>query len=270
MPTVQPRDTREPHQAREIAESFGQDPKRYDRARPRYPAALIERIVATSPGPAVLDVGIGTGIAARQLQAAGCQVLGVEVDPRMAGWARANHDLEVEVAAFEAWEVAGRQFDAVVSAQTWHWIDPAAGAVKAAEALRPGGRLAAFWNVDQASPEVAEAFSAVYRRLMPGSLADRRWSSPTPGYAALTDRAAEGIRAAAAFEAPELWHFPWERSYTRDEYLDQLVTSGAHNRLAPEQLEAVTRGIGAAIDALGGRFTLAYDAVAVTALRLGG
>ena len=71
MPTIRPLSTgpseREPHRYRQVAESFGSDPDRYDRARPSYPQAMVDRIVATSPGPDVLDVGIGTGIAARQL-----------------------------------------------------------------------------------------------------------------------------------------------------------------------------------------------------------
>ena len=67
MPTVPPEraplagsDPREPHQARQVAESFGADAERYDRARPSYPGALVERIVAASPGPDVLDAGCGT------------------------------------------------------------------------------------------------------------------------------------------------------------------------------------------------------------------
>jgi hypothetical protein len=81
------------HRHRQPAESSGADPGRYDRARPSYPAALVERIVAASPSPGVLDVGCG--IAARQFQAAGCRVLGVDPDPRMAGLARQS-GLEVE------------------------------------------------------------------------------------------------------------------------------------------------------------------------------
>ncbi len=54
----------EPHQHRQVAEPFGSDAERYDRARPSYPGALVEAIVAGSPG--VLDVGCGTGIAARR------------------------------------------------------------------------------------------------------------------------------------------------------------------------------------------------------------
>src|SRR5258706_12445801 len=78
----------QPHRYRQIAESFGEDPGRYDRTRPAYPAALIDRIIAASPGRDVLDVGCGTGTAARQFLAAGCSVLGVEPDARMAEFGR--------------------------------------------------------------------------------------------------------------------------------------------------------------------------------------
>src|SRR5205823_6386985 len=104
MPTL-PR--QEPHQARQIAESFGLNAERYDRTRPRYPEAMVARIVAASPGPDVLDVGAGTGTAARQFQAAGCTVLGVDPDPLMADFAR-RRGLPVEVATFEDWDPAGR------------------------------------------------------------------------------------------------------------------------------------------------------------------
>src|SRR5690242_20173112 len=99
MPTVPPaQPSTEPHQAshqashqaREVAESFGAEAGRYDRARPSYPAALVERIVAASPGRQVLDVGCGTGIVARLFQAAGCEVLGVDPDARMAEIGRAS------------------------------------------------------------------------------------------------------------------------------------------------------------------------------------
>lgn len=55
--------------------------------------------------------------------------------------------IEFEVATFGAWDSAGRTFDAVVAGQAWHWVNPVAGAAKAAQVLWPGGRLAAFWHV---------------------------------------------------------------------------------------------------------------------------
>src|SRR5690242_21958161 len=95
MPTVPPAQPpaeshQASHQVREVAESFGAEAGRYDRARPSYPAALVERIVAASPGRRVLDVGCGTGIVARLFQAAGCEVLGVDPDARMAEIGRAS------------------------------------------------------------------------------------------------------------------------------------------------------------------------------------
>lgn len=251
-----------PHRARELAESFGADPERYDRTRPRYPQPLIDRMIAASPGADILDVGIGTGVSAAPFRAAGCRVLGVEVDARMAAFAR-GRGFDVEVAAFEEWEAAGRTFDAAIAGQTWHWIDPVAGAAKAAEVLRPGGRLTAFWNVQQPPADLAEAFAEVYRRLLPGTpfAAGRR----DAGYDPILAATADGIRAAGAFAEPEHWRFDWRRTYTREQWLDLVPTSGGHSRFDPATLAQLLTGIGAAIDAVGGAFTMTYAAVAVTA-----
>lgn len=256
----------EPHQHRQVAESFGSEAGRYDRARPSYPGTLVERIVAASPGRDVLDVGCGTGIAARQFQAAGCRVLGVDPDARMAGLARQS-GLEVEVAAFEAWDPAGREFDAVIAGQAWHWVDPVAGPAKAAQVLRPGGRLAVFWNAFQPPRGLGEAFAAVYRQMMPGS--PNLWARPIlDAYLIMCGKAADGIRQTGAFGDPEQWRFGWDRPYSRDEWLDQVPTFGGHTQLPPATLEDLLAGIGAAIDAAGGSFTMQYTTVAVTAARI--
>ncbi|MGC0384441.1 class I SAM-dependent methyltransferase [Streptomyces sp. SAI-129] len=270
MPTLpspeQPEPT-PPHQARETAESFGVDARRYDRARPSYPDDLVARVVAGSPGPDVLDVGCGTGIAARQFQAAGCAVLGVEPDARMADFTRAR-GLPVEVATFEAWEPAGRAFDAVIAAQSWHWVDPATGALKAARVLRPKGRLAVFGHVFEPPPEVAEPFAAAHRRVAPdspfsGQPARRPLETYLAGYARIADR----IRETGRFGEPEQWRFDWQRSYTRDQWLELLPTTGGLTRLRPDQLAGILDAVGHAIDALGGRFTMHYTTLATTAVR---
>ena len=247
-----------------MAESFGSDAERYDRTRPRYPDAMVEAIVAACPGPDVLDVGCGTGISARQFQAAGCTVLGVDVDARMAEFAR-RRGVDVEVAAFEAWHPAGRTFDAVIAGQTWHWIDPVAGARKAADVLRHRGRFAAFWNVFNPSAEVAEAFAAVYRRLAPELPSARAWTADASAHSVLETRAVDGVRAAGTFDDPEKWRYDWQRFYTRDEWLDQVPTTGDASQLEPDRLKSLLAGIGAQIDALGGGFTMGYAAIVVTA-----
>ena len=256
----------QPHLYRYAAESFGAKAERYDRSRPSYPDALVEAIVAGSPGPEILDVGCGTGIAARQFRAAGCRVLGVDVDERMAEVAR-RHGIEVEVSTFEDWDPAGRRFDALISAQAWHWVEPVAGAAKAARVLRPGGRLAVFWNVAQPPVEAAEAFAEVYARVAPETPAPRGPAPTLAGSSALFTRTADGLRQTGGFGEPEEWRFDWERYYTRDEWLDVLPTHGVHARLSEEKMRDILAGIGAAIDALGGGFTMRYTAVVATAVR---
>jgi SAM-dependent methyltransferase len=247
------------------AAGFGSDAQRYDRARPRYPDALVERVLRGLPGRLVLDVGTGTGIVARQFQAAGCQVLGIDADPRMAEFARGT-GVDVEVATFEAWQPAGRTYDAVVSGQSWHWVDATTGAMKAAEVLRPGGRIAVFWNTGQPPPGLAEAFAEVYRRVLPPSFAERLTpEAVAAGYDALCARAVEAIRSTGAFEEPERWRFEWTQSYTRDEWLDALQTSGG--AIPPADLGELLTGVGDAIDAAGGTFPLSYETIVVTARR---
>ena len=247
-----------------MAESFGVDVDRYDRARPDYPAELVARVVAESPGADLLDVGCGTGIEARQFRAAGCRVLGVDPDARMAAFARRS-GIDVEVATFEEWEPAGRTFDAVVSGQAWHWVDPVAGPARAAGVLRPGGLLAVFAHVFQPPAAVADALADGLRRVLPES----PFAGESRSAAEISDvmfaKFADGIRAAGGFGEPERWRFEWERSYSREEWLDFLPTTGGLTRLPPEALADVLDGVGAAIDGLGGGFVLPYATLAVAA-----
>jgi SAM-dependent methyltransferase len=243
----------------------------------------------------VLDVGCGTGIAARQFRAAGCLVLGVDVDPRMAAVAR-EQGFDVEVARFEEWDAAGRTFDAVVAGQTWHWIEPVAGAAKAAAVLRPGGRLALFWNVFQPPAALAEAFGAVYRRVLPelfaagpaaagpavagpaaagpavanvaaAGPAAANLADPLAAYRAMVVSATDGMAQAGGFGPAEQWWSEWDRTYSRAEWLDQIPTHGGVNRLPQGALSDLLAGVGAAIDAAGGSVPVRYTTVAVTAVR---
>ncbi|MGY1897885.1 class I SAM-dependent methyltransferase [Nocardia gipuzkoensis] len=259
----------QPGQFQRMAVSFGVDAQRYDQARPGYPDALVARILAGAPGTDVLDVGCGTGIAAGQFQAAGCTVLGVEPDVRMADFARAR-GLRVEAATFEEWQPGDRMFDAVIAAQSWHWVDPVAGTAKAAAVLRPGGRLAIFGHVYEPPAEVADPFAAAYRRVAPDSpLSGQPARRPLELYRAGYAKIADQIRETGQFGDPEQWRFDWQQSCTRDQWLAFLPTTGGLTRLRPDQLAEILDAVGNAIDSLGGSFTMDYTTLAATAARAG-
>jgi SAM-dependent methyltransferase len=253
---------------REVAEGFGTDAATYDRARPDYPAGLVSRIVESSPGPDLLDVGCGTGIASRLFQAAGCRVLGVDPDARMAELA-GRSGIPTEIATFETWDPAGRTYDTVVSAQAWHWVDPVAGAVKAGRVLRTAGRLAVFWNAFEAPLDLRHAFADLYQRVLPDSPFGQFWLRPAlEGYRTGCERAADAIRDTGAFAEPEEWLYEWDRTYTTSEWLDLVPTTGGFTRAPSEVQATLLSGFRGAVDAAGGRFLMHYSTIAATATRL--
>ena len=148
------------HTDRVRAESFGSAASDYDRFRPRYPTALIADL-AVRRGLKVLDVGAGTAIASAQLGAAGADVLAVEPDARMAAIA-ATKGFLVEQAKFEDWAPAGRVFDLVLFAQSFHWVDPDQALPKTASLLAAGGRLALIWNRVEPTDPPQSAIDELY------------------------------------------------------------------------------------------------------------
>jgi SAM-dependent methyltransferase len=253
------------HEQREHAESFGADAEQYDRARPRYPAALFDYLGAFA-GVRVLDVGCGTGIVSRSLVARGCSVLGIEPDGRMAAVAR-RHGLTVEQAHFEQWESRERTFDLLVAGQAWHWVDPVKGAAQAASVIRPGGTVGVFWNRGRPPSDLQAAFDDVYARLAPELTGQ-------PSAPAAYERPDEGCQVAEAafagngrFAGVEVRAFQHTRRYSRDQWLDQLPTHSDHRVMPPDQLAAIADAIGAAIDRFGGAFEMRYRTWVVSGRR---
>lgn len=231
------------HTNRARAESFGAVAEAYDRVRPSYPLELVDDLLAAAPAD-VLDVGCGTGKAARLLAERGVSVLGVEVDARMAAVARA-HGIAVDIGTFEQWDAAGRHFDLIISGQAWHWIDPDAGVAKAAALLRSGGLLSPFWNFSSVDAGLRARIDAAYARVAP-HVTDR--AVVRGGGPATMPPAVDQLRATGLFATVELRRYPWERDYTRDEWLALIRTHSDHSTLPAGQLavllDAVSNAIG--------------------------
>jgi hypothetical protein len=117
------------------------------------------------------------------------------------------------------------------------------------------------------APGLGESFAEVYRLVQPG-LPFNPWArAALDAYLTMGGKAAGGMRQAGTFGVPEQWRFDWDRPYTRDEWLDQVPTSGGHSQIPPAKLQQLLAGIGAAIDTMGGTFTMRYATVVVTAAR---
>jgi SAM-dependent methyltransferase len=221
----------------------------YDRARPRYPDAVVDDVVELAslrPGSRVLEVGCGTGQATVALADRGLDVVCVELGASLAAVARRNlarfPRVRVEVADFDAWEPDGA-FDAVAAFTAWHWPDPATKYARAAAALRDGGSLCVV----------------VTQHVLPAG-GDRFWADvqadyeligeaddPPPPPEAVEDLRAE-LAASGVFDEPQVRRHVWEVDYTADAYVDVLDTYSGHIAMAPEArrtlYDAIRRRIG--------------------------
>jgi hypothetical protein len=125
-----------------------------------------------------------------------------------------------------------------------------------------------FWNAGDPPAELARAFADVFREIDPASLLARVPAGlAADGFAAVVERVTDGLRQTGAFAEPATQRYPWQRTYTRDEWLDALPTSGVASQLPPDALARVIAGVGNAIDAVGGSFRVRYSTLALTAVR---
>ena len=211
------------YEQRDRAESFGAVAAAYDTFRRSYPGQLVDDLMASRPAD-VLDIGCGTGKAARLFAERGARVLGVEIDAGMATVAR-GHGLTVEVAGFEQWDDRGRRFDLITCAQAWHWVNPAVAAPKAARLLTPGGTLALFWNIDELAPDVWAVVEGVYRQVAPELVKPRDTGDDQTHLRAL--------QAAGAFGSVEAVTYPGDRVWSIDQWIGNVGTQSNHLLLGP-------------------------------------
>lgn len=158
--------------------AFGADAANYDFARPPYPDWVFERLTADcglGPDTRAFEIGPGTGQATARLLAAGANPLvAIEPDARLATYLTAklgmNNELQVLNTPFEDTALAPESFDLGTAATAFHWLDQRPALAKVANALRPGGWWAAWWNVF-GDPERTDAFHDATNGLLNG-LAD--------------------------------------------------------------------------------------------------
>jgi SAM-dependent methyltransferase len=225
---------------RRRAEVFGAAADRYDHYRPRYPQTLVAALVANQ-GMAVLDVGAGTGIASAQLMEAGAEVLAVEPDPRMAALA-AGKGVRVEQATFEDWQPAGRTFDLVVFAQSFHWMQPQRALAKVASILGPGGRLALLSNrITPTSPSRRD-FDEIYAGLL--DVSDRRVVD------AVHDEGLTAMLEGCGFTV-ERRHVTETVHYATDDWVNQVLTFSNVLTLEPRVQAELRRRLEKRIGAAG-------------------
>jgi SAM-dependent methyltransferase len=149
----------------------------YALARPSYPAAAIDALIAGLGDPAslvVADLGAGTGLSSRAIAARGPRVLAVEPNAAMRENALRDERVGWIAGTAEATTLADASVDAVAAFQAWHWVDQDAAVAEARRILRPGGRLAAVYNEHDLDDRFTAAYASIFSRFSTRDVEGRR------------------------------------------------------------------------------------------------
>ena len=251
-------------EASRYGEAFNEVAEEYDRHRPTYPDALIDRaceVAGLGPGATVLEIGCGTGQLTRSLLARGLRVTAIEPGERLI--ARARDELgsagEVEFVnlRFEEASLPHAHYSAAFSGSAIHWVDPDVSWRKTAEALVDGGTLAlvSYFGLeepgsagDQQALRAAMASSApqlaadwpTYRDL-DGTIggADQRRANVSNVWAWLGGYELAREYAADLFDDTQVAAVPTLLEHAADALNALLGTMSFWTRLSPRQRDAL-------------------------------
>lgn len=220
----------------------------YQQVRPRYPQAVIDRVVALaelSSDSRLLEVGCGPAIATPAFAALGGAMVCLEPNLdfyRLAQQTcRAYPGVELHPCSFEEWQLQPQSFDAVIAASSFHWIPPEIGYPKAAAALRPTGSLILLWNKElQPSYEVYQQLTPVYQIYAPNL---RRAYEDSATQAAILHTMGRMAIESGQFRDLVAGQITVEVTYSIDQYLRLLHTYSPHLDLAPEQRQNLFAGL---------------------------
>jgi len=230
--------------------------QRYDRARPGYPAALFDDIIAyagLAAAARILEVGCGTGQATLPLARRGFAIDCIEPGAQMVAIARDNlagfPAVTLTCADFERFRAPPARYDLLLSATAFHWIDPEVRFRKAHDLLKPGGTLALFWHrpvQTKASRDFVAAVQPIYRRFAP-ELTDGCEVPPAPDQ--VTTEYEELIPASGCFTDLEIRKHYLATDYSAGEYVDLLATFSDHQMLESSRRHRLLSAIEALIAA---------------------
>lgn len=224
----------------------------YERTRPVCPPQLFDDLILLAglrPGDRVIEIGCGTGQATAPLAERGLAVTGIELGAELAAVARRRlapfPAADVITSAFEDWEPPGTPApgsptpgttaldalaDAVLAVNALHWIDPELRYAKPHALLRPGGTMAVA-GCQYAQPPSDEPFWADvqedYR-----AVGYEGGPPPPAGQIGLRHFPAE---AASFFDEVASLRYPFEMTYSANDYLANLATQSGTHALGDER-----------------------------------
>ena len=231
----------------------------YDAIRPDYPPEVLTALLqefGCGSATKVLEIGAGTGLATRHILETGAVCHAIEPGENLLAIARQKlqkfPSLTLQQESFEDLEPAG-DFDLVVAATAFHWLNPRDRFAKVDAHLKKQGGLLLVWNTFCTSQgRAAQAVVKFHNAFFP----DRETSNPNEkALNKLLGREQE-IRDSHLFFAESTRRALTLYEYTAPQYCALLQTFPEISTLAEDQRAGFLSEVAAIIDHNGGRIDI--------------
>ena len=177
-------------------------------------------------GSKLLEIGAGSGKATAQFADFGFEIICIEPGANLAEKGKErfkNKNIKYIVSPFEDYDEPLEYFDAVISAQAFHWISQPIGYEKCSRTLKKGGYLAPFWKLNLFRDDIdldKELWAIICKYA--------GWVScmQEKDYAARMESITSKIVGSGLFSKPEIIHFYKEYNFTAVGYHNYIYKGG--------------------------------------------
>lgn len=194
--------------------------------------------LAPKAGENILDVGCGTGDLAAKIQESGATVLGTDASADMIELAKQNYPT-IQFEQKDASQLDyNREFDAVFSNATFHWIENQRGLLRGIfKSLKHGGRLVAEFGGKGNIKSIVDAIDTAAKQLsLEHRIISNFWFFPSIShYATLLE--------STGFEAEQMWLFDRPTKLVGEDGMLKWINQFAQHafiNLNEEEAKAVT------------------------------
>ena len=254
-------------ESKPLSRQFDDAAQFYDEVRPHYPEEIVEYIIAFAALPAqgrVFEVGCGTGQMTLPFAHRGYTVVALDQGERLAALAAQHCQLYPQVrvvpCAFEVWQDTPASYDLFLSAQAFHWIDPAYGFARAAELLKTGGTIALVWRLDRSQGSAFwRATAPIYDTYNPQT------SSGNLPLETKVDLYRQALRTSRQFMGMHEVRKASTQRYSGEEYLKLLQTFSDHRAMPEPNKSRFFEAISQVIAQMGGEVSRDYEIIVLLA-----
>jgi SAM-dependent methyltransferase len=140
----------------------------YAKYRPTYPTEAIDKILeglGDRSQLVVADIGAGTSISSRLLADRGIRVHAIEPNLEMRQAAAHHPQVEFREGTAEKTNLADNSVELVSCFQSFHWFDPEPTLLEFYRILKPKGKVALVWNLDDRDDKFTQNCEELIKRI---------------------------------------------------------------------------------------------------------